>query len=65
MDQTDYLEIENLLRGAAQMLVAGQLNDWQHANTSTFHLLATAVLDLNDRLARLETSSDKPLVITY
>jgi hypothetical protein len=63
VDKQDYLEIESLLRGAAQMIVSGQLNDWQHANTSTFHLLATAVLDINDRLARLETSTDKPLVI--
>lgn len=61
MDKQDYLEIESLLRGAAQMIVSGQLNDWQHANTSTFHLLATAILDLNDRLASIETTTDKPM----
>lgn len=67
MDREDYLEIEGLLRGAAQMLVAGQLNDWQHANTSTFHLLATAILDLNERITAIAQlmdsatlASDKP-----
>lgn len=63
MDREDYDEIDSLLRGAAHMLVSGQLNEWQHANTSTFHLLATAILDLNDRLARLELPADKPLVL--
>lgn len=64
MDQTDYNEIDSLLRGAARMLMEAHLNDWQHANTSTFHVLATAILDLNDRLAKIEPASDKSLVLT-
>ena len=65
MDRIDYAELALLVRGAESNLMSGQLNDWQHANSSVFHVLATAILDLNDRLARLEPSSpDQSIIIS-
>lgn len=59
MDPKDYAELFMLVKGAEQALLSGQLADWQHANTSTFHVLATMILDLNDRLARFETTANQ------
>ncbi len=59
MDQTNYSELVLLLKGAEKAILSGTLNEWQHANTSTFHILATTLVDLNDRLARLELSSNQ------
>lgn len=64
MDEIDYSELRLLLRGANAAIMSGTLNDWQHANTSTFHVLATAIVDLHDRLARLEVTPDKSLVLS-
>src|SRR5574337_830074 len=50
MDNKDYSELTLLLKGAQQALLSGELNDWQHATTSTFHLMAQFILDLNERL---------------
>jgi hypothetical protein len=63
MDAIDYSELRLLLRGSEKAIMSGTLNEWQHANTSTFHILATAILDLHDRLARLEVTPDKSLLI--
>lgn len=63
MDPTDYAQLAILLRGAEKALLSGTLNDWQHANTTSFHVLASAIIDINDRLAQLETSTDKSLVV--
>jgi len=68
MEKIDYSELALLLRGAEKAIMSGTLNDWQHANTSTFHLLATAIVDLNERLNRLDADkfpTDKSLVITH
>lgn len=51
MDNKDYNELVLLLKGAETALLSGELNDWQHATTSTFHLMAQFILDLNARLA--------------
>jgi hypothetical protein len=59
MDRTDWLEIKELTRGAEQALLSGTLNDWQHANTTVFHVLGIAILNLQDRLARLEPAPDQ------
>ena len=50
MDNKDYSELLLLLKGAETALLSGELNDWQHATTSTFHLMAQFILDLNARL---------------
>ncbi len=70
MEAKDYLELKQLVRGAEIALLSGTLSDWQHSSTSTFHILCTAILDLkervtaiNDRLARVEVPSNKPLVL--
>lgn len=63
MNEIDYSELRMLLRGSEKAIMSGTLNEWQHANTSTFHVLATAILDLHDRLARLEVTPDKPLLV--
>ena len=59
MDKIDYSELRMLIRGSEKAIMSGTLNEWQHANTSTFHILAEAIVDLHDRLARLEVTSDK------
>ena len=59
MEKTDYSEITLLMKSAEKALFSGTLNDWQHANTSLFHVMASFIVDLNDRLARLELSSDQ------
>lgn len=59
MDKTDWLEIKELVKGAEGALISGQLNEWQHADCTSFHVLATAILNLNDRLARLEPSPNQ------
>jgi hypothetical protein len=61
MESKDYSELFLLVKGAEQALLSGQLTDWQHANTSTFHVLATMILDINARLAKLEPSAYKPV----
>ena len=63
LNEIDYSELRLLLRGANAAIMSGTLNDWQHANTSTFHVLATAIVDLHDRLARLEVTPDKSILI--
>lgn len=50
MDNKDYAELMFLSKGAEQALLSGELSDWQHASTSTFHLLAQFILDINARL---------------
>ena len=62
MEQTDWLEMKELIRGAEGAILSGTLNEWQHASTSTFHILATALVSLNDRLARLESATNQPMV---
>lgn len=63
VNELDYSELRMLVRGAERAVMSGTLNEWQHANTSTFHILATAILDLHDRLARLEVTPDKPIIL--
>ena len=63
MNEIDYSELRMLLRGAESAIMSGTLNEWQHANTSTFHVLASAIVDLHDRLARFEVTPDKPLIL--
>lgn len=63
MNEIDYSELRMLLRGSEKAIMSGTLNEWQHANTSTFHILATALLDLHDRLARLEVTPDQPIIL--
>lgn len=64
MDTIDYSELRLLIRGAQGAIMSGTLNDWQHANTSTFHVLAEAIVDLHDRLARLEVTPDKSIILS-
>lgn len=52
MDNKDYAELALMIAGAERALLSGELNDWQHATTSSFHVLATAILDLNARINR-------------
>lgn len=63
MDAIDYSELRMLLKGAEKAIMSGTLNDWQHANTSTFHILCSAIVDLHDRLARLEVTPDKSIIL--
>ena len=64
MDNKDYSELTLLLKGAQQALLSGELNDWQHATTSTFHLMAQFILDLHARLARAYPETDQPILTT-
>lgn len=52
MDNKDYEEIAKMVKGAETAILSGELTDWQHATTSTFHVLATAILDLHARINR-------------
>jgi len=61
MSSLDWLEMKELIRGAEGAILSGTLNEWQHASTSTFHILATGLLDLNNRLARLESTTNQPV----
>jgi len=65
MESKDYSELFLLVKGAEQALLSGQLTDWQHANTSTFHVLASMILDLNARLARLEAPTNQSVDPSY
>lgn len=65
MEPKDYSELFMLMKGAEQALLSDTLTDWQHANTTTFYVLASMILDLNVRLARLELPSDKPVERTF
>lgn len=53
MDNKDYSELALLLKGAETALFSGELNDWQHATTSTFHMMAQFILDLNTKYLAL------------
>ncbi len=59
MDSTDWLELQQLVRGSESALISGQLNEWQQADCTAFHVLASAIMDLNARLARLEPATNK------
>lgn len=58
MDVTDWLEIKELVKGAEGALISGQLNEWQHADCTSFHVLASAILDLNDRISTIAQLMD-------
>lgn len=64
MEANDWKRIEELSIQAGAALRSGQLNEMQGADAMAFHTLSLCLLDLNDRLARLESPPDKPLVIT-
>lgn len=58
MGKIDWTELWMLRETATKALLSGELHEqWQHVSTSTFHLLSTYLLDINDRLARLESSA--------
>jgi len=57
MEAKDYTELQQMIELAGRALVSGTLTDWQHANTSTFHILASMILDLNDRINRGDYTS--------
>ena len=61
MSSLDWLEMKELIRGAEGAILSGTLNEWQHASTSTFHILASALLDLNERISAMERSADDRL----
>ena len=61
MSAADWLELKELVRGAEGALLSGQLGEWQHADCTSFHVLASALLDINARLARLEPATDQPM----
>lgn len=61
MDRKDYSELTLLLKGAEQALLSGGLSEIQHISTTTFHLLAQFILDLNERLSRFEKYADDHL----
>lgn len=63
MNEIDYSELRMLIKGSEGAILSGTLTDWQHANTSTFHILASAIVDLHDRLARLEVTPNQSLVL--
>lgn len=67
MEHADYLELQGLQNNAGQALMSGELNDWQHALTSTFHLLSqfilaqhNEILELKNRVGGSEPPSDQP-----
>lgn len=67
MDRTDYAELALLLKGAEQALLQGNLNEVQHVSTTTFHVLAGFILDLQARLLGVEgvyPAAHKSLVAT-
>lgn len=59
MEHKDWLEIQNLVKEAEGALLSGTLNDWQHANTTIFHVLGTALFDLYQRMGTYPPS-DQP-----
>ena len=67
MDSKDYAELLFMMKGAEKALLSGQLADWQHATTSTFHVLASMILDLNARLLAVGgayPTTDQPILTT-
>lgn len=67
MDINDYKELLLLMKGAENALFSGQLTDWQHATTSTFHLFSQYILDLNERLLAVGgdyPSTNQPILTT-
>lgn len=61
MDDIEWTELKELVKGAEMALISGQLNEWQHADCTSFHVLATAIMDLHHRLAEVEATSDQPV----
>lgn len=72
ISKTDWSELFMLTRQAEGALLSGQLTETQSAIATTFLSLGMHVLDLNERLAEIETTgvaiaddaADKPLVIS-
>ena len=65
MEAKDYAELFLLVKGAEKALLSGQLSDWQHANTSTFHVLASMILDLNERLTTIGQVMDSATLASH
>lgn len=55
----NWAELYMLNKTAEAAILSGELDELRHANASAFHLLSIYLMNLNDRLARLETTSDQ------
>lgn len=60
----DYDELKMMIAQARRGLDTGGLDPIQEVSAGMFFALGVYLVDLNDRLARLETPTDKPLVIS-
>lgn len=60
MDETDWKRFEELVYQAGGVLHDGSnLTESQAAHAMSFHTLGLAILDIEDRMARLESASNQ------
>lgn len=66
MESTEWAELRQLNEQAKVALMMGQLNESQMADAMSFHTLATFIIELNERLSKLDgfkSETYQPLVI--
>jgi hypothetical protein len=62
MDSEDWKRIEELIHQAGGVANAeASVPDMVRADAMSFHTLGVAILDIQDRMARLEAASNKPV----
>ena len=63
MDNNDWDRFYELYLRTCGAVASGELTENQLAMATSFQVLSQAILDVNERLAKIESSTDKPLVI--
>lgn len=67
MESKDWAELWQLNEQAKVALMMGQLTEVQMADAMSFHTLATFIIELNERLSKLDgfnSTTYQPLVIS-
>jgi hypothetical protein len=66
MDHEDWKRIEELVHqaGGVAHSDSASIPDMVRADAMSFHTLGLALLDIYDRLARLEAPTHKPILLT-
>lgn len=65
MDKEDWKRLEELIHQAGGVAnTPSSVPDMVRADAMSFHTLGLAILDINDRLAKLVPPTDKSLLIT-
>lgn len=55
----NWAELYMLNKTAEAAILSGELDELRNANASTFHVLSIYLMDINERLARLEATSSE------